>query len=140
MRIKPPNLIGDGSHVHGAFTRRWLYCGWAMLALVVVFSLIPSPPQMDVQQGDKLQHVFAYFALMLWFAQVFRQRHERFRLAIALIALGVGLEFLQGMTSWRSYDPVDMAANAFGALLGWTAAPPRGPDLHARLHALLVSE
>lgn len=110
-----------------------------MLALVIVFSLIPSPPQLDVQQGDKLQHVSAYFALMFWFAQVYRLRHERLWLAMALVAVGVCLEFLQGMTGWRSYDPFDMAANASGVLIGWIAAPPRGPDLHTRLRALFVS-
>ncbi|HEY9397633.1 MAG TPA: VanZ family protein [Burkholderiales bacterium] len=110
-----------------------------MLALVIIFSLIPSPPQLDVQQGDKLQHVSAYFALMCWFAQVYRPRQERLCLAITLVTLGVCLEFLQGMTGWRSYDPFDMAANASGVLAGWIAAPPRGPDLHTRLRTLFVS-
>ena len=111
-----------------------------MLALVVAFSLIPSPPTLGVQQGDKLQHISAYFALMCWFAQVHRRRHERLYLAMALVALGICLEFLQGMTGWRSYDPFDMAANASGVLLGWIAAPPRGPDLHTRLRALFLSD
>ena len=38
------------------------------------------------------------------------------------IAMGVGLEFIQGMTDYRTYDVLDMAANSIGVLLGWGVA------------------
>ena len=41
-----------------------------------------------------------------------------FRSVIGLLALGVGLEFLQALTPHRTFDPVDMVANALGVALG----------------------
>lgn len=107
-----------------------------MVLLVVVFSLIPGPPALAVKQGDKLQHLAAYFALMWWFGQVYRRAGERIACAVAFIGLGVALEFLQGATGWRTFDLHDMAANAAGVLLGWVVVPPRGLDVHARVRAL----
>jgi VanZ family protein len=39
-----------------------------------------------------------------------------------LAALGVAVEFLQGMTGYRHFEPSDMVANANGVLLGWVWA------------------
>ena len=36
--------------------------------------------------------------------------------------MGIGIEFLQRMTGYRTFDVYDMAANATGVLLGWAAA------------------
>jgi glycopeptide antibiotics resistance protein len=36
--------------------------------------------------------------------------------------MGVGLEFIQGMLGYRTYEVFDMLANAIGVLLGWVAA------------------
>jgi len=115
------------------FRRKWLALGWAFLIIVIVGSLMPNPPSPDLQYGDKLEHLCAYFVLMNWFAQAVPRR--RVLLAVGIVAFGVAIEFLQGMTAWRSYDIFDMAANAMGVLLGWLAAPPRGPDLYARVAA-----
>nr|PZN04959.1 MAG: VanZ family protein [Pseudomonadota bacterium] len=122
-----------------ALERTWRCCGWLLVALVIIFSLIPSPPALDVRAGDKLQHLFAYALLMGWFAQLHRETRVRLRLAAAFVALGVALEFLQGLTSWRSYEGYDMAANAVGVLLGYLAAPPRGPDVYHRLRRRFLS-
>ena len=43
------------------------------------------------------------------------------------------LEFAQGLTGYRSFEVIDMVANTLGVLIGWTIAPPRGPDLLSRL-------
>jgi VanZ family protein len=37
----------------------------------------------------------------------------------ALVGLGVGLEFVQGWTGYRSFDVMDMLADSVGVLLGW---------------------
>jgi glycopeptide antibiotics resistance protein len=51
---------------------------------------------------------------------LFCQIHAR-RLAYALgfTLMGVTLEFLQGMTGYRSFEVLDMAANTGGVALGW---------------------
>ncbi len=36
--------------------------------------------------------------------------------------MGVVLEFLQGLTDYRTFEIADMVANAMGAALGWGLA------------------
>ena len=88
---------------------------------VVVLSLIP----VDVDLGehrDKVAHFLAYCSLSFWFAMLFGGRARQLRIAIAFAAMGVALEFLQGMTDYRTFDPIDMIANALGATVGWGLA------------------
>ena len=96
--------------------------GWAWAAAIVWLSLTPAPPQVDVTYGDKLGHVGAYALLMFWFAQLYVARASRMAHAAVFVAMGVGLEFLQGVLGYRTYDIADIAANAIGVALGWAAA------------------
>ena len=59
---------------------------------------------------------------MLWFCQLYSGAARRWGLALAFVALGIGLEFLQSLTPDRAYEVLDMAANAGGVLLGWLLA------------------
>ena len=93
--------------------------GWAWAAAIVWLSLTPSPPPVDVTYGDKLGHFAAYGLLMFWFAQLYR---VRVFYAAAFVAMGIGLEFLQGALGYRTYEVFDMYANALGVLLGWVTA------------------
>lgn len=98
------------------FARFWQAIGWSLVALVCWLSLTPAPPQPPEFLGwDKAQHFIAYGVLMFWYGQAFT-RHWRW--PVLLIALGVGLEFLQGYSGQRFYDPFDMLANSLGVLLG----------------------
>jgi VanZ family protein len=99
-----------------------LALGWGWAAAIVWLSLTPSPPQVDVQYGDKLGHFGAYGLLMLWFSLLYPRLRYRVWYAIGFIAMGVGLEVVQGHLGYRTYDTVDMAANTIGVLLGWGAA------------------
>jgi len=112
MQLNPPY------HRH---RRIWLLLGWGMVVSVVVLSLIP----VDVDLGehrDKVAHFLAYCSLSFWFAMLFGGRARQLRIAIAFAAMGVALEFLQGMTDYRTFDPIDMIANALGATVGWGLA------------------
>jgi VanZ family protein len=94
----------------------WIF-GWA---LAITLSLV-RPPSMglDVPEGDKVGHLFAYFILSAWAAMLFATRRGRVLAAIALVALGVGMEFAQGaLTDYRMQDPRDAVANTVGVLLG----------------------
>jgi len=104
---------------------RWigLGLGWGWAATIVWLSLTPSPPQVDVQLGDKLGHFAAYGLLMLWFSLLYPRRGAQALYAFSFIIMGIGLEFLQGWLGYRTYDLMDMAANTVGVLLGWSAAP-----------------
>ena len=96
----------------------WLTIGWLLVMLVAYLSLIPRPPSIDVTAGDKVAHVLAYATLMLWFLQLYPAR-RRLLLAISFVLVGVGLEALQGLTPSRSFQYLDMAADAGGVALGW---------------------
>lgn len=105
------------------FHRTWLALGGLWIALVIILSLMPNPPDpLGFEQSDKLSHLLAYGGLMLWFCQLYAGKAQRWVLAFALVTLGVGLEFLQSLTPDRLYEVLDMLANTSGVLLGWLLA------------------
>jgi len=106
----------------------WLGVGCTLVLLVIVLSLAPISVPVPVEEGDKVGHVAAYAALMLWFANLYETLNRRSRLAIGFVALGVALEFVQGWTGYRTFEVADMAADAFGVAVGWALAPPRLPN------------
>lgn len=92
-----------------------------MVVSVAVLSLIP----VDVDLGenrDKFVHFAAYGSMAFWFAMLFGGRYRQLGIAIAFAAMGVAIEFLQGLTDYRSFEVADMVANAIGAALGWGLA------------------
>jgi VanZ family protein len=107
--------------------------GWLGVCAVVWYSLIPDPPQLDMKQGDKLQHLIAYGGLMGWFSQIRLGIGERRLTAALLVLMGVTLEFAQAFTGYRYLAADDMLANTAGVALGWLLSPPRVPDLPRRL-------
>ena len=95
-----------------------LLIGWGMILTVIVLSLIPV--EVDLSDGgDKWSHLLAYGGLMFWFGGLFSDAIRQLQIALALIAMGVALEFLQRETGYRSFEVADMVANSIGVLLGW---------------------
>ena len=115
----------------------WLGAGWLGVTTVIFFSLVPNPPEVDLRHGDKAQHLLAYAALMLWFAQAQKDAATRWATALHLVVMGVSIELAQGLVGWRHLSAADMAANTLGVLLGWLAAPPRLPSLYDWASALV---
>ena len=112
----------------------WLTSAWVLVGVVIYLSL--ARLEFDVlppQGGDKVGHVLAYATLAFWFMQVYIVSGTRMRIAMALVALGIVLEILQGFTGYRTYDYADMAANTIGVALGWIASPPRTPGVLSRI-------
>jgi hypothetical protein len=104
-----------------SYRRIWLLLGSGMIAGVLVLSLIPV--DVDLGEGrDKLAHFLAYGSLTLWFGMIFPSRIAQLGIALAFCAMGAGVEFLQGLTDYRTMDSADMVANAIGATLGWGLA------------------
>lgn len=105
------------------FHRLWLALGGVWIALVVILSLMPAPPDpLAFEQRDKLSHFFAYAWLMLWFGQLYTVSPQRWKFALVFVALGIGVEFLQRLTPDRQFEVADMAANTGGVLIGWLLA------------------
>lgn len=104
----------------------WLGFGWLWVVLVCYLSLMPHPPQpISFSGADKLEHLLAYAGLMLWFCQVYVVRAARTRMLVGLVAMGVCIEFLQGMSGYRYFEYADMLANTSGVLIGLGLAHTR---------------
>ncbi|MDQ3619655.1 MAG: VanZ family protein [Actinomycetota bacterium] len=112
--------------------RRWIdpalwTASWLLLGLVVLLSLVPESP-IEMRDGvDKLAHGFAYAALTLSFllAGVWRPVRGRGRypmgaiwIVIAAVGIGVLIEIIQDIESYRSMDALDAVADAVGAAVG----------------------
>ena len=106
----------------------WLLIGWTLVFCVVYLSVAPVSIETGVEQGDKLVHAFAYGVLMVWFANLYERLAWRRAFAVAFVAMGVALEFVQGWTGYRIFDVADAVANASGVAAGWVLAPPRLPN------------
>jgi VanZ family protein len=94
-----------------------LLLGWAMVAAMVIGSLYPGLHIASPQ--DKLVHVAAYAALVCWFSSLYPGPARALSITLVVAALGVLLELLQGLSGSRIFSFADMAANVFGATLGW---------------------
>ena len=96
--------------------------GWGLVGAIVWLSLTPRPPQIDVDQGDKLGHLLAYGGLMYWFALLYVATRIRALYAAGFIAMGIAIELVQGWTGYRSFEVADMVADALGVFAGWALA------------------
>ena len=106
--------------------RLWLGL-WALaIAVVIAVCLMPPPPLPPLpDNSDKLEHLLAYFLLAASAVQLFAARRALLSAALGLVALGIGIEFAQGLlTATRAADPIDALANTVGVTLGlgvrWT--------------------
>ena len=93
----------------------WYIIGATMLLGVAVGSLVPSP---DIGVSDKLSHLVTYFFLAGWFSLLATNRISLVWTVIGLIAYGMLIELLQGMTAYRYPEWGDVLANGIGVLAG----------------------
>ena len=93
----------------------WVLVGLALLATIIALSLLAVPGPPGPPGIDKVSHVLAYGALMGWWGMV--QPGRRLAWAGALFALGLGLEFAQSLTGYRTLDHWDALANTLGIVL-----------------------
>ena len=96
----------------------WITASLLLLALVVWGSLMPGSDVPGPPDIDKLQHAAAYALLAVWFTGLVpRKRYAA--IAVALVGLGVLMEFLQhAMHLGRQADAMDVAANVVGTGVG----------------------
>lgn len=99
------------------FPRVWLVLGWALVAAVVLGSLLPGGTVAKLAVEDKLLHAGSYCLLMIWFAGLYERRRHLY-IALGVLALGIVLDVLQGSVSTRSFDWQDIAANGLGVAVG----------------------
>lgn len=115
----------------------WLAIAWSLVVAIVYLSLAPIAVALPVDGGDKYAHIAAYAALMLWFMQIYGSSRSRIVIAVGLAAMGIGLEFLQGYTGYRTFEWADMVASVAGVAIGWLIGPPRTPNILLRVEKVL---
>ena len=118
--------------------RLWYWLGALMVIVVVYLSLMSSPPQLEMNAGDKLQHLAAYSVLGFWFAMLALRNGRQLCLVFGgLIGLGIALEFAQGTTGYRTFDVSDILANSIGVLMGLAMARTKAGQMLLWLEQLL---
>jgi VanZ family protein len=121
-------------------TRLWQAIGWLYVALVIYYSLHPSPPGLPAFQGaDKLAHIGAYAAMMLWFGFIYLPGPRLLVLGVFFVLLGIVVDFAQGATAYRSTELLDMISNAGGVCAGGLLARTRLSSTLVRLEGLFFS-
>jgi VanZ family protein len=84
---------------------------------ITIGSLIPLPPMHTGQGSDKVFHLAAY-GLLAVLALVQRQSYRAMLIVIiAIVMLGLMIEFIQPFTG-RQREVADLMANAAGTLIG----------------------
>lgn len=100
------------------FRRTWLLVGWALVLLAIYGSLTGNPVVTHSSVNDKVMHAGTYATLSLWFAGIY-PRSRYLLIALGLFALGISMEFLQGiMHEGRMKDIHDVMANTLGIGIG----------------------
>jgi len=113
------------------YRRLWMALGSAMILAVVAGSLLSLPAPVSAPGMDKAQHLFAYGLLMYWWGMVVPDHRPAW--AIALTALGLVLEGLQSLTTYRTMEWWDAGSNLAGVLLALALLSTPGSRLLARL-------
>lgn len=97
----------------------WLIGAWSLVGVVAYLSLMPNPPTpFEFRMFDKVEHGIAYAAMSWWFCQIYQSARSRLWVCVALLAYGVLIEILQGMTGYRYFEYADMLADGVGVVAG----------------------
>lgn len=113
-KMTPPIL--SIAHKSLLYPKFWLFTVLLNLVLLTYLSLAADLPRLELDQGDKWQHITAYFLTMSWFGLVLRSNYHRYS-ALFLLIYGGFMEVLQALTDYRSFDAWDFVANGSGILL-----------------------
>jgi len=116
------------------YRKLWLAIGVIYIGFILTASLLKAPDiNVIINHTDKAVHFLSYFILVGWFVQLYPKLNSRISILISAIALGMLIEYLQGMTSYRSFDFADEIANSIGALSAFILARPPFDSLLATL-------
>ncbi len=97
----------------------WQFMAIGLFAAVVLGSLAPISFHTggSIPHFDKLLHFTAYALLTAGYLAIFPAKMARIGIPLFMFAVGVGIEWLQGMTGYRSASLADAGADLLGILL-----------------------
>lgn len=104
--------------------RIWQALGLFWTGVIVIGCFTPGQPAVGLVGFDKLLHAAAFCGLALWFGSIYRRKRHLW-VVLLLAALGLGIEYAQQLTEFRSGERLDFAADLLGILLGITLARTR---------------
>ncbi len=102
------------------YAKLWWAIAILMIVSIVILSLVRLPP-LPVEAPrhfDKWEHLSAYLLMSGYLGQLIPRFSTHAKAAMALIAMGGILEYLQSLTGYRSLDIADFCANSLGVLIG----------------------
>ena len=92
---------------------------FAVVIAIWILSFLPATGMPHVPGSDKWHHALAYFACMFCWGQWITIPVQRLKLAAIFIFMGALIECLQGLTDYRTFEWLDMLADAVGVALAW---------------------
>ena len=116
----------------------WLAAAWLQVGVVILLGLLPAPPSLGLSFGDKLVHFIEFFVVMAWFGGLYETRGQWAAFA-GLALLGIGIELMQGLQLFRTFDIGDIVANLAGLVAGWWAARTWLRNWCARVEAAMTA-
>ena len=120
------------------YIKVWFSLGLFWVLVITSISLYPRPPDLSsITFGDKIVHCLSYFWLMIWFLQIVKIKAQLVT-AFAIIALGVMIEVLQGLSGYRTFDFYDMLANSAGVLIAWKLKNTEMVNLISKFESRLI--
>lgn len=109
------------------FRSHWQIGGVLLLIVALAVSMMPEIPLWpdnpldSFEFSDKALHILAFLSLAVWFSGQYARR-SYWRFAIGLLAFGAFIELLQGMTTYRAAEWLDLYADGVGIALGLLVA------------------
>lgn len=117
----------------------WLAVWCVGVVAIIALSLGSPPPTPDVPEVDKWMHLAAYLTITVGAVQLFRPGRPLTFVALGLVAMGVGIELIQGLVlPDRTMDWRDALANTLGVVMGVAACELPGRDALVRGERILV--
>ncbi len=89
----------------------WIAIGVFLVVLLLYGSLAPAKALPLLRGSDKFWHAGTYFVVMAYFSQIYAPVRQRLLIAVALVMLGVTIEFVQPYVN-RQFDWYDALANS----------------------------
>ena len=99
------------------YSKLWHTLGALYVITVIVLTVMSNPPiKLSFAYADKIGHFIVYFGLMGWYTQIIRKPVFYWLLVPLFAAMGLALEFVQGMGTTRLFEWADALANTLGVL------------------------
>ncbi len=105
------------------YRKLWLTFGIIYIITIFLLSLVKVPDiASPISHSDKIIHFLMYFILVGWFVQLYKDAQPRLFILLCAMFLGLFIELLQDMISYRHFDYYDGIANYIGAIAAFSLA------------------